>query len=286
MQKELTVLFAFAVFVLVLGWAVTPAQAHHCKGRHFFDGCDAGGGPTQGVVKATSLEIDFDDNVSGANLLSDDGLYIDKEGVNASADKLGHITMLLGKGNNDRQVELNISCAAVVGINRCNELPMLDGGGNGLEGNFPEGGQVIVAVNPYKVNCPTTMLADGECPDVFTMSAANSELMGFRVSFSEGLFISVDSAIGGATASDPGRCLSLLTDTQRTAFLDAECSNEPPSECNVTVTATHVGDGKNDAWMVDADGVTALICQIGNPGDQFVIGKTTLTFEFNAVKKP
>ena len=30
MQKKLTVLFAFAIFVLVVGWAVTPAQAH-CK---------------------------------------------------------------------------------------------------------------------------------------------------------------------------------------------------------------------------------------------------------------
>ena len=28
MQKKLTVLFAFAIFVLVVGWAVTPAQAH------------------------------------------------------------------------------------------------------------------------------------------------------------------------------------------------------------------------------------------------------------------
>jgi len=30
MQKKLTVLFAFAIFVLVVGWAITPAQAH-CK---------------------------------------------------------------------------------------------------------------------------------------------------------------------------------------------------------------------------------------------------------------
>ena len=28
MQKHLTVLFAFAIFVLLVGWAVTPAQAH------------------------------------------------------------------------------------------------------------------------------------------------------------------------------------------------------------------------------------------------------------------
>ena len=30
MQRKLIVLFAFAIFVLVVGWAVTPAQAH-CK---------------------------------------------------------------------------------------------------------------------------------------------------------------------------------------------------------------------------------------------------------------
>jgi len=33
MQKKLTILFAFAIFVLVVGWAVTPAQAH-CKKKH------------------------------------------------------------------------------------------------------------------------------------------------------------------------------------------------------------------------------------------------------------
>jgi len=33
MQKKLTVLFAFAIFVLVMGWAITPAQAHDCS-RH------------------------------------------------------------------------------------------------------------------------------------------------------------------------------------------------------------------------------------------------------------
>ena len=40
MQKKLTVLFEFAIFVLVVGWAVTPAQAGKCKGKHATDpGC-------------------------------------------------------------------------------------------------------------------------------------------------------------------------------------------------------------------------------------------------------
>jgi len=33
MQKKLTLLFAFAIFVLVVGWAIMPAQAHDCS-RH------------------------------------------------------------------------------------------------------------------------------------------------------------------------------------------------------------------------------------------------------------
>ena len=34
MQKKLTVLFAFAIVVLVVGWAITPAQAHNCPDHH------------------------------------------------------------------------------------------------------------------------------------------------------------------------------------------------------------------------------------------------------------
>ena len=44
MEKKLTVLFMFAMFVLVVGWAITPAQAH-CSGdpnhnaKHKTDPC-------------------------------------------------------------------------------------------------------------------------------------------------------------------------------------------------------------------------------------------------------
>ena len=45
MLKKLTVLFAFALFVLVVGWAVMPVQAGHCKGKHKNDdGCDSNDG--------------------------------------------------------------------------------------------------------------------------------------------------------------------------------------------------------------------------------------------------
>jgi len=99
-----------------------------------------------------------------------------------------------------------------------------------------------------------------------------------------GLLIEIASDIGGANSVDAGRCLSRLRSGERIAFLAAECSN--PSNCNVTVTATDVGGDGNDAWRIDAFEVTALICQTGAIGDNLVIGQTTLTFGFDAVKKP
>jgi len=49
MQKKLMVLFAFAIFVLVVGWAITPAQAH-CRGDHVakHKNCGDGGGDDGG----------------------------------------------------------------------------------------------------------------------------------------------------------------------------------------------------------------------------------------------
>ncbi len=49
MQKKLTVLFAFAIFVLLVGWAITPAQAHH-RDEHSGGG---GGGSDTGFEPAT-----------------------------------------------------------------------------------------------------------------------------------------------------------------------------------------------------------------------------------------
>jgi len=49
MQKKLTVLFAFAIFVLLVGWAITPVQAHcvpehEAKHKNCGDGGGGGGG--------------------------------------------------------------------------------------------------------------------------------------------------------------------------------------------------------------------------------------------------
>jgi len=112
--------------------------------------------------------------------------------------------------------------------------------------------------------------------------------MSFRLG-SPGLSIEVASNIGGDGSQDPGTCLSLLTESQRTYFLANECDVNG-SNCNVSVmafdlgdsTGAGVGDGENDAWEVVAEGVTALMC---HRRTGTVLGKATLTFGFKAEKK-
>jgi hypothetical protein len=211
-------------------------------------------------------------------------------------------------------------------------------------------------VRPYKENCPG---GAAPCLDVFTMNQT-TQLMNYRLSFNGGEdLIEVASAIGGDGGLDPGRCLSLLKDEDRDAFLGAECtivvgdtavnvsdndtagvintvlnattinngnnwnngevykildgtdaliasgthtgsddslvlvdsnSDFTVVRCNVTVTALDDGsavgsianDGETDAWRIDANGVKALIC---DRQSGIVIGKATLTFGFDAVKK-
>jgi len=50
MQKKLTVLFTFAIFVLLVGWAVTPAQAHH-KDDHDKGGGGGGNGDPEPTIE-------------------------------------------------------------------------------------------------------------------------------------------------------------------------------------------------------------------------------------------
>ncbi len=52
MQKKLAILFAFAIFVLVVGWAITPAQANPPDqiGKHNHGG--GGGGSDTGFAAA------------------------------------------------------------------------------------------------------------------------------------------------------------------------------------------------------------------------------------------
>jgi len=273
--------------VLVVGWALTPAQAH-CKKNH------------QGEhIHCTQVDPDFGlrkkpvpltatfDVVAGDNLQSDvanvpyvhkeDGMKVTAGGALPFRIQVG----FLGTGKEPRELDIDVSCNGVpvgvdgngipITINKCDLLPV--GASNVQRANL------FLAAIPYEV-CPFGI---GACPDVFTMAPGTSKLMSFKVMFDGGPLIEIASAIGGASSVDAGRCLSLLMDAERNAFLAAECDADP-SVCNVTVKASD-SDGENDEWRIDADGVTALICQIGI-GDNFVIGQTTLTFGFDAVKKP
>lgn len=79
MQKKLVILFTFAIFMLLVGWAVTPAHAH-CIGKAKHDAkhgnCGGGGGGGSGDGGGGTgkmnmqLEITDSDDVRG---LDDDG---------------------------------------------------------------------------------------------------------------------------------------------------------------------------------------------------------------------
>ena len=187
-------------------------------------------------------------------------------------------------GQKSRQVTVDLSCSDAGGLlpDNCDLLPS-----NPLT---ITGSGVHLFLRPYEVSCPE--LLNGECPDVFTMGTdtGNSEYMSFRVDFfSEGLFIEVASAIGGADYPNPGRCLSLLDSDARSDFLTTFCDN--PADCNVRVEASDngdlngagAGDGENDEWRIDASNVVALICNLFKPA--FVYGMTELSFGATAIKE-
>jgi hypothetical protein len=138
-------------------------------------------------------------------------------------------------------------------------------------------GTYIFAVVPYTVNCPDTPTP---CPSIFTMGES-TKFMSFKLSRGIGPTIEAASDIGGGSVIDPGNCLSLMTNAQRTAFIETNGCTDNPQGCNATVTAADIdGDGENDHWRIDADGIKALIC-----GDTIVYGQTTLTLGYDAEKK-
>jgi len=71
MQKNLTVLFAFAIFVLVVGWAITPVSAH-CKpnGPHV---AHCNGDPPSDDGGANIRVTVFITDAVGDGLMSDGG---------------------------------------------------------------------------------------------------------------------------------------------------------------------------------------------------------------------
>ena len=99
----------------------------------------------------------------------------------------------------------------------------------------------------------------------------------------------IASDIGGGGAPNPGRCLSLLSDSERSDFLEG-CGTD--YACDVTVEAFDDGfsggaeanDGENDEWRVDAVNVKALLC-ILQSGYETVYGMTTMNFGVHAIKE-
>ena len=215
---------------------------------------------------------------------SEKGVYA-RLGGQTQPNKPGFKVGLKKAGQKSRQVTVDLSCSDAGGLlpDNCDLLPS-----NPLT---ITGSGVHLFLRPYEMHCPEP-LNNGECPDAFTMGTGmgNSEYMSFRVDFfSENLFIEVASAIGGADYPNPGRCLSLLSEADRSNFLDEQCAD--PANCNVLVEAfdngdlngAGAGDGENDEWRIDASSVVALICNLFKPA--FVYGMTELSFGVTAIKE-
>ena len=62
MQKKLTILFAFAIFVLVVGWAITPTKAHanHCDKKPEHKHCNGEPVDDGNVVSAITFTVTGD----------------------------------------------------------------------------------------------------------------------------------------------------------------------------------------------------------------------------------
>ena len=289
MTLDSTVLVA--AFGLALGLMGAPATAHDCT-RHndpSHKHCDTGGGGGGagggGGGGTTPIVADI---VSGSALDPDlvGSMYSDSErDIKANAGP-GIFINLRGTGNDPRTVlvgdefvEFGIACTnpdlgegvIIGGENGCNFLDGLDRQTFGVQR-----ADVFLAARPYAVNCPE----GGECLDVFSLSDGDSAEMGFAVVFSEGVRLDIASAVGGFTAKNPGRCLSVMTEAERRAFLATSC--DPATNCNVTVTAhASVPGGPNDSWNIVAANDTGLICNLFP--DVFVIGVATgVTFEIQA----
>jgi hypothetical protein len=193
-----------------------------------------------------------------------------------------------GGGKNIREVRVNLLCTAIPessvgagdGIDNCAAIE------TDPDGIYDDTGGHIFSVIPYLVNCPNNTPPDtSPCHDVFTMGtgAGGAQLMSFKLYSGVGPTIEAAFKIGGSSIVDPGNCLALLTDLQRTAFLSEHCVD--PADCNVTVTAEDKdGDGENDDWMIDGVGIKALICSVGTQSN-VVYGQTILDIGYHARKK-
>lgn len=222
------------------------------------------------------LVVTLDDH-PGDSLKSDgDGPYIDGERkVVARAGESLPSRLYVhpqNTGNNYRVTTVRVQCESIPdtgagdAIDNCGLLA-------GKFGDpFTFTGGYIFQVVPYSINCPE---APNPCDDVFSMGAS-TRLFSFNLLSGVAPIIESASDIGGSTAVEAGRCLSLLPTSQREHFVNNVCAD--PADCNVSVTGSDLDtDGDSDDWMVDGIGITALICD-----ENTVFGQTTLNIGYHA----
>ena len=241
--------------------------------------CAGAGKPDRDKDKrgtAIPLDVTLDD-AFGDSLTSDgDGTYRDGERkVVAVAGESLPSRLYFHPQNvtkNHRTVTVEVACEAIPdtgagdAIDQCSTLTALYGDPFSFTGGY------ITGVIPYSLNCPE---GTDPCDDVFSMGAS-TRLFSFKLLSGTAPIIESASDIGGATAVEAGRCLSLLPSSQRDHFVNNVCAD--PADCNVTVTADDLdSDGEADDWMVDGVAITALICD----GDT-VYGQTMLQIGFHA----
>lgn len=281
--------------LVLFGWQAPEAIAaptdDPCKGKKTErpDSCGAEQTPG-GEHRSLRITFDSDKDIKG----DDTGLvYSDSEktveaqlGGQAQPNKPGFKLGLKKLGQRYREITADVTCQGLPGgLNNCTQLPS-----NGVL--LVTDDTMSLGLRPYEVNCPEGQ-PDHACPDVFTMGTGvgAAELMGFGVNFwNQGIFIEIASVIGGEGSLNPGRCLSLLSEPERTAYLSTQCSDA--ANCNVNVVAfddgdlsgAGTGDGENDEWHVDAVDVWALMCNLGS-GYEKVYGMTRLNFGTVAIKE-
>lgn len=245
--------------------------------------CREDGGRQRGLP----LKITFEEFVGPAaepsDLLHDgEAVYVHRQGgVHAVAGgQLPSRLQLSLKPNRNKGRWLSVELSCEDAFGNCWMLEDL-----GFSG--PTAQLKVFSVIPYDANCPAS---NATCPsdNVLELPPDTPELMSFKTYLAHAPVMTIEAAsgIGGGTAVDAGRCLSILSSAERAAFLSG-CFEVNPLDpslpfCNVIVTSFDddpVAENGNDRWAVYAEGVRALICT-----DTVPIGTTTLSFSFEGEK--
>ena len=128
MQKNLTVLFAFAIFVLIVGWAITPVQAH-CSddpthnAKHKNDPCIPDGGGGKGGGGSVELDGLFRDAVNPPDRIQSDteeGFTHDHNPYDVVVDK-HRFNIVIGSANRKLILDFTDCFDPVTGDPICTE---------------------------------------------------------------------------------------------------------------------------------------------------------------------